>query len=206
MENGNSKIARKILETMQLIGPIRKTGFNQFDRYNFVEAKEVFERVRKACEKTGLAIVPSGSVLPVERTTAKGTPIKEVLLTLTLIDSDSGESMAITWHGEAMDTSDKGIQKAFTSAEKYALMKLFLIGDDDDPDASSDAQNPAVEQKVQNPASKLLSDLFQGDDRKEFLDACAKRGVKAIDVGKTALEKGVRTKEGVLGILEEMGR
>ena len=44
------------------------------------------------------------------------------------------------WTGESLDTQDKGITKAATSAEKYFLMKTFVIstGDaKDDPDSQS---------------------------------------------------------------------
>jgi hypothetical protein len=54
------------------------------------------------------------------------------------------------WIGEGMDTSDKGIQKAGTSAEKYYLMKLFKVGDKDDPDGLTvDNQERVVSQSAQ---------------------------------------------------------
>ena len=53
----------------------------------------------------------------------------------TFIDGDTGEVMPIaTFVGTGADTGDKGVFKAMTGAEKYLLLKAFLISTGDDPE------------------------------------------------------------------------
>lgn len=63
----------------------------------------------------------------------------------TVVDGDNpADFFEDFWIGEGIDGSDKGIQKAGTSAEKYFLMKLFKVGDKDDPDAVDASGNGVV--------------------------------------------------------------
>jgi outer membrane biosynthesis protein TonB len=61
------------------------------------------------------------------------------MLKLTLIDPDTGESIDMDFPGEAIDSQDKAVPKAITSAYKYALLKLAMNGggDGDDPEHDS---------------------------------------------------------------------
>lgn len=63
----------------------------------------------------------------------------------TVVDGDNpSDFFEDFWIGEGMDTQDKGVQKAGTSADKYYLMKLFKIGDKDDPDAIDSTGSGAI--------------------------------------------------------------
>jgi hypothetical protein len=53
------------------------------------------------------------------------------------IDGETGEELVFHSEGEGQDAGDKGIYKAITGAQKYALMKAFMIPTGDDPEADS---------------------------------------------------------------------
>ena len=50
------------------------------------------------------------------------------------IDGDSGEELTLNMSGEGQDVGDKAIYKAISGAQKYALMKAFMIPTGDDPE------------------------------------------------------------------------
>lgn len=61
-----------------------------------------------------------------------------VKLTAEFINGENpDERYTTTWYGEALDTRDKAIQKAGTSAEKALLAKQFKVSDKDDPDGGT---------------------------------------------------------------------
>ena len=59
----------------------------------------------------------------------------------TFADGETGAMRTSRWAGEAADfgVADKGLNKAYTAAEKYFLMRTFLVSTSDDiePDATS---------------------------------------------------------------------
>lgn len=72
---------------------------------------------------------------------------------MTLADGDTGAFITEIWYGIADDSSDKGIEKASTYANKGFLKKTFVIGVGDDPDAEGNdyEQRPFQQQAAQPP-------------------------------------------------------
>ena len=66
--------------------------------------------------------------------------IATVKVKFTFIDGDSGEELSIHSVGEGQDAGDKAVYKAITGAQKYALMKAFMIPTGDDPEQDSESQ------------------------------------------------------------------
>ena len=88
----------------------------------------------------GIASVVTPSLLSVQEvTTAKGNTerLATVEVTVTLIDSESGESFAIKGLGSGQDAGDKSLAKAQTMALKYCYMASLAIATGDDPEADS---------------------------------------------------------------------
>lgn len=54
--------------------------------------------------------------------------------TFVNVDNPS-ERITVESYGEALDSGDKGLGKAMTYSDKYALMKAFMIQTGEDPDA-----------------------------------------------------------------------
>jgi hypothetical protein len=135
-------IHQRILAITQELGAIEKTGQAdpRMGGYEFIEHAQIMGRLRTLLVRHGVTIVPSMHVTGRETVSREGGRAAHRVtgdLTLTVINADRPEDrFTIEWPGEALDTQDKATQKAGTSAEKYALMKLFKISDREDPDGA----------------------------------------------------------------------
>ena len=138
-----SEIGKKMLAIMQDVNYIQKKGFNQTQRYSFAQEADFALAVRERLIEHGVAFVPYlESVEIKEVTTGKGTvmQIVTVAMSFTFIDVDSGESVVVRMGGQGSDTLDKGVFKAQTGAEKYALKQAFLVPTGDDPEVDNTAE------------------------------------------------------------------
>ena len=134
------KIAKKFIEVMRDCSHIAKNGTNDFHKYKYATAADVLEKVNASLTKHGLASIVSSNLLSLKNvTTAKGNieQLASVEVSVTLIDSDSGESLSIKGLGSGQDPSDKAIAKAQTMAIKYAYLNSLAIATNDDPEADS---------------------------------------------------------------------
>jgi len=73
----------------------------------------------------------------------QGKGLKSIVeVEFTFADGETGAMRTSRWAGEAVDfgSADKGLNKAYTAAEKYFLMRTFLVSTSDDvePDASDE--------------------------------------------------------------------
>lgn len=88
-------------------------------------------------------VTPDGKVLP-QITTAN--------MLFRVVDADNPDDFIIVASaGQGSDTQDKGAGKSITYAEKYALLKMFLVPTGDDPDKISSAELDA-RQELERPA------------------------------------------------------
>ena len=134
------KIAKKFIEVMRECSHIAKNGTNEFHRYKYATAADVLEKVNASLTKHGIASIVSSNLLSLKDiTTSKGNieQLASVEVCVTLIDSDSGESLSIKGLGSGQDPSDKAIAKAQTMAIKYAYLNSLAIATLDDPEADS---------------------------------------------------------------------
>ncbi|PZM62577.1 ERF family protein [Paenibacillus dendritiformis] len=141
-------LVKKLTEVMQEVKYIQKTGFNKFHNYKYATEADVNEKVREELANRGVVLIPNMKSHEIrEHTTAKGN--REYIVTVgvefTFMDGESGETIAFTVFGQGQDPGDKATYKAFTGAQKYALMKAFMIptGDDPEGDTSVDERNAA---------------------------------------------------------------
>ena len=162
------KLAKKFVEVMRECAYVAKNGSNDFHRYKYATATDVLEKVNASLTKHGIASVVTPALLNIQEvTTSKGNTerLATVEVTVTLIDSESGESFAIKGLGSGQDAGDKSIAKAQTMALKYCYMASLAIATGDDPEADSKTdeamtynQNPAVNStsppSPKNPAPK----------------------------------------------------
>jgi hypothetical protein len=175
-------LVRKLAEIMALVHRIPKRGRNDFHGYDYATEADIVEAVRGELAKRNLMILPRVTrreAVNIVRTTNKGD--KSVMLTFAdmtfaVEDGDSGEVREFPWTGCGEDGGDKGIYKAMTGAEKYFLMKLFLIptGDDPETDKRRPKQHADSRQRpVARPANgaPLVSEAQAGEIRKLVADA-----------------------------------
>ena len=132
------KIAKKFVEVMKDCSHVSKNGTNSFHQYKYATAADVLEKVNASLTKHRLASVVTPHLLSMQQvTTAKGNveQLATVEVTVTLIDSESDETLTLKGLGSGQDPSDKAIAKAQTMALKYAYLASLAIATGDDPEA-----------------------------------------------------------------------
>lgn len=133
-----SSIAKKMVQVMRDCGYIQKDATHSYHKFNYVSAGAILEKVNESLVRNGLATFCKPEIISTEIvSTNKGGQEKLVTirLALTIIDSDSGESIEIFGLGSGQDAGDKGVLKAQTLALKYAWMTTLNIATGDDPEA-----------------------------------------------------------------------
>lgn len=134
------KIAKKLVAVMKDCSRVAKDGHNDFHNYDYATAADVLALVNSSLTKHGVASVVTSSLIDMrDATNSKGNTehIATVEISVTLIDSDSGESVIIKSLGSGQDAGDKSIAKAQTMAIKYAYLTSFAIATGDDPEVDS---------------------------------------------------------------------
>jgi len=165
MMSEKKTIGDKIISIMSEIGWIKKEGRNDFHKYNYAKEADVVDRLRTLFIKnriypSRLSVIRSAS--RVEKIGETEYASEQVHFTMSLTDADSGETMTIEAPGTGFDKSDKAVYKAITGAQKYALLKAFLIPTGDDPEAS----NP----EVQAPQKKWPTREERAQDRNKIAE------------------------------------
>lgn len=139
---GKASLAKKKAKAMTLIQRVDKSGWNDFDNYDYATADDVLECVRPALGEAGLSV--NVNVTNIERSrynTSKGSQWRfyEVELEYELTCSDTGFTEASTIEVEAADKGDKGLFKAYTMAAKYwSRCTFFVSTGDGDVEADED--------------------------------------------------------------------
>lgn len=128
----------KLAEVMGEVGYVEKRGYNSFHGYKYVTEADLVEAVRSKLAARNVVVIPSLTGIR-ERLikTAKGkdSTVTTALIAFTFCDGDSGQTHTAEWAGAGEDAADKGLYSAMTGAEKYFLMKAFMIATGDDPEA-----------------------------------------------------------------------
>ena len=108
------KIAKKFVEVMRECSHVAKNGTNEYHRYKYTTAADVLEKVNASLTKHEIASVVTPNLLNMQQvTTAKGNveQLATVEVVITLIDSESGETLTLKGLGSGQDSSDKSVAK-----------------------------------------------------------------------------------------------
>jgi hypothetical protein len=196
------KLAAKIALASQLIGKVPKNGENTHFKFRYQAWDDVVPAVRDACATAGIALIPSMYLVRSEN----GHTVVQV--TVRIVDTEGDEEYTVDTVGESKGNDDKGLQKAFTSAYKYALLKLFLIpvhGDEDpdgapaSPTPASVPQRPPSGKKVMDAAVAHLLEVT-GLDKAGLRDLLA--GASVVATSEAVRDAGATTLEQVKAIIE----
>lgn len=203
-----AKLARKKNRVIKHVHGIRKTGYNEYDQYAFVEEAEVVRTLRKALTGAGLSLSVAASEIVRADAGQSGTNYT-LRMTFTLTDTETGYSEQIPWLAMGADVGDKALYKAYTSGVKYFLLKTFLLPTEDDVE-----QGPALDYPPMDPVSAEIMTQLEGYfrqqvpqgarfDRSHFYEAvwghfkawpsvpaAAKRVKEVIDVRQTVVWEG----------------
>lgn len=158
-----------IMQLMSLamsdIGAVKKADRNSSQNFNFRGIDAVINAVSPAFQKFGIVVTPTviehtyGSV----EIGAKRTPMAHVTVKVTYtFYGPSGDWMASTVVGEAMDSGDKAMAKAMSVAFRTALLQsLALPTDDLDPDHDTYQRSDRAPQEDAKPKEKPTEAKFK---------------------------------------------
>lgn len=143
-------LAKKLSEITGKIARIEKKGENKAQHYNFVRESDLAEEASKLFDEYGIFVLQNVAEAP-EPTplfvSSSGSQmwLTRVCMEFTIIDAEGDETLGpVKFWGAGADTGDKGIYKAMTGAEKYFLMKTFLVATGDDPEADEKVDKAAA--------------------------------------------------------------
>lgn len=126
----------KIARITGMLGGVEKRGYNAFHKYNYALEGDVVAVVRQYLAAANIVIIPS--VISESR---EGDLTRiNVRYTVT----DGNEFFEFNMPGYGADRGDKGVYKAITGSNKYAIMKLFKIETGDDPEGDTRVDERAV--------------------------------------------------------------
>lgn len=136
---GTLNLWEKIARITGMIGGVEKRGYNAFHKYHYVMEADLVSAVRQYLAAAGIVIIPD----VVE--TIKDGELTQV--TIDYIVTDGKENFHFRMPGHGADRGDKGVYKAITGSQKYALMKLFKIETGDDPEGDTRVDERAATRK-----------------------------------------------------------
>lgn len=164
----DKQLVKKLAEVMTEVKYIQKTGYNSFHKYKYATEADVNEKVREELSKRNVIMIPNTKSHSVRtHTTSKGSTeyIVTVEIEFTFYDGDTGESISFTVFGEGQDAGDKATYKGITGAQKYALMKAFMIPTGDDPEADSGVDERNADNKQKQDTQRHESRSSNGSTR-----------------------------------------
>ena len=132
-------IYKAMLNIMRDVDAIKKEKKNQQQGFMFRGIDDMMNSLHGLFAKHGVFIIPIVESYDVKERPTKSGAINyftHAVITFNFTAQD-GSFISIKNVGEAMDSGDKGMNKAMSIALKYALMQTFLIPTEDiaDPDA-----------------------------------------------------------------------
>ena len=149
-------ITAKISEVMAACAYVQKDKKNKDQGYSYVSAAAILDQINEELVKRKIATFATSEIVATDVfRTLKGTEYLRVTVktTVTLIDSESGESVMFVGFGCGADPGDKAVMKAQTAALKYAYMMSLNISTGDDPEADTPEKpkNDKPEQRKSEP-------------------------------------------------------
>lgn len=138
------KIYALIPKVMKEVGAIGKNGFNPHDKYKFRSIDDVYNSLQGPLSNNGVFFLPEVLEHKDERVqSAKGHEmVRTTLKVKYTVYADDGSFVVAIVCGEAIDRSDKSVNKALTAAFKYMLIQIFCIAVEGQDD--SDKESPQI--------------------------------------------------------------
>ncbi|MCQ2319294.1 MAG: ERF family protein [Bacteroidales bacterium] len=142
------KIYSALAEINRKVGALTKSRKNLQQGFMFRSIDDVMNELHSHFSEQGVLVIPEIENYDVkERISSKGGAmfVVRAIMKFHLTAAD-GSYITIRNVGEAMDSGDKGMNKAMSIALKYALLQLFLIPTEEkkDPDYYSDELHSMV--------------------------------------------------------------
>lgn len=177
------EVYKSIINVLKEVGAIEKKQKNSAQGYQFRGIDDFMNELHGLFAKHQLFVIPHVmDIRREERTNKHGNALIWTISTVrfAFFGSD-GSTIDCTTVGEAMDSGDKGANKAMSAALKYALMQVFLVPTEELVDGDKDAP-PPIQPKgkddlgIQGYRDLLQSfgEIFEGKDEAEVCQVLGK--------------------------------
>jgi hypothetical protein len=186
IDPGRASLFSKMAKVMSLVNRVPKNGMNAFHKYKYATTDDVADIIREAMAEANLALfVEMGEPKQEAIEDDSSGKTKRMIRTtiqffFTFACGDSGATRTSPWTGQVDDNSDKAINKCATSAEKYFLMKTFIVSAGDEPDADADKHREEVGRRAAPPPipPKYARECLEDPDcRRQFAAFRAKLNI-----------------------------
>ena len=166
-----------LIKANKAIGAIAKNNANQQQHFMFRGVDDVYNELHPILAECGIVIIPEVVNYEVsERQARNGVLLYTRATILHHFTAEDGSHVTTKVVGEAMDSGDKGMNKAMSIALKYALFQLFTIPtkEDKDPDATSyeivpqEAQTAPVDTDYQSRVEDAINKLAKAGSMDEL--------------------------------------
>ena len=170
METSNQiyKSMAKILKDVDAIGKDKKVSITGGANYDFRGIDDMYNTLHKIFAENSVFIIPEvleTTLETQEKEKEWNNKITKSLQYSVLVKikftfyAEDGSSVSAIGIGHALDTGDKGTNKAQSSALKYCLMQTFLIPtiEDKDVENSDLSVNKKITKPVEKPIEKLIA-------------------------------------------------
>jgi hypothetical protein len=142
----------KLLEVRKSIDYLQKKA--KGGQYSYVSSSQVLGSLRAKLNEVGLLLIPAIThtvVTAYQTKSGTNSFFTELSMTMTWVDCENGHELSVPFYAQGVDLAgEKGTGKALTYAEKYFLLKSFMIPTDkDDPDAfQQEHEAPASQEEI----------------------------------------------------------
>lgn len=141
--NGNN-LVKKLTQVLQEASKVNKSGWNNHQKYHYITEADLLDAIRPKLTELGIFIFSSVEESTTERIEGSKQPVLTSVRTKhTFVDGESGEEFSVFSCGQGVDNGDKGVFKAITGANKYFLLKTFMLSGDDDPENDGVSAKPS---------------------------------------------------------------
>lgn len=183
------KIYQNIIKAMNEVNSIGKDNYNKTQNFKFRGIDDVMNTMHPILSKNNIFVAPEVENIEREERTSKngGLIIYTVATIKFTFYAEDGSNIVVKVVGEAMDSGDKGMNKAMSIAYKYALFQVFCIPTEDDPDKDSYTlapkqqanKNTKTTQPTKQPATQKApqQNLISTEQRETLINLIESAGI-----------------------------
>ena len=149
------KIYTALAKANKMIGSVTKSRVNTQQNFNFRGIDDVYNELHHVLANCEIFIIPEVMSFEVtERVTRSNSTLLFTRATIRHhFTTSDGSSVTTTTVGEAMDSADKGMNKAMSISLKYALLQLFTIPTREEKDTEAHSYELAPNPQAANAES-----------------------------------------------------
>jgi ERF superfamily len=167
-ETKTPTMVERLVAVQTEVGAVGKGDRNNAQGFNFRGIDAVLNAVSGPLRKHGVLVYPRlVSLDKGTASTAKGSTMNTVVVTVDYIFTDGVDKIVVNVPGEAFDSGDKAVSKAMSVAYRTALIQtLSLPTDEPDPDIYS--YEEVVPQKTDDEVIAEFDTFTDVDELKKF--------------------------------------